>query len=76
MDTHIIYSAKSYSSESFCSLAYRVSMQSNVLPLAFVFCFVFPLGGNSELMSPVSFELNYVFWCIAVCVIHCFNKDV
>lgn len=64
---YTVYSAKTYSSDSFCSLAYRVSMQSNVLTLAFVFCFVFPLEGNAELMSLVTFGLNYVFGCTAVC---------
>lgn len=43
---------------------HTVYMQNNVLPLAFVVVLIFPLGGNAELVSLVSFELNYVFWCV------------
>lgn len=56
-------------SDSFCS---PFLSSNNVLPfrcLYFLFCF--PLEGNAELKSLVSFEfnyyINYIFCCLAVC---------
>lgn len=66
MDTPIIHSAHRYSSDSFLHTVHLCKVML-CLKHVFVFCFVFPLGGNAELMSLASFGLNYVFWCTAVC---------
>lgn len=54
---------------TFCVVALLLHTMFNIFPLAW-FClyFVFPLGGDAGVTSPVSTGLNYVFWCTAACV--------